>query len=41
MLFANALPPLNVSVPASTTVAPLNVFAPDNVNSADPAFVNP
>jgi hypothetical protein len=41
MLFANALPPLNVNIPASTTVAPLNVFAPDNVNSADPAFVNP
>jgi hypothetical protein len=41
MLFANALPPLNVNVPASTTVAPLNVFAPDNVNSALPAFVNP
>jgi hypothetical protein len=39
MLFASALPPLNVNVPASTTVAPLNVFAPDNVNSPLPAFV--
>jgi hypothetical protein len=39
MLFANALPPLNVSVPASTTVAPLNVFTPLKVSSADPAFV--
>jgi hypothetical protein len=41
MLFANALPPLNVNVPASTTVAPVNVFAPLNVNSALPAFVSP
>jgi hypothetical protein len=39
MLFANALPPLSVRVPALTSVAPLNVFAPLNVNSADPAFV--
>jgi hypothetical protein len=39
MLFANALPPLNVNVPASTTVAPLNVFTPLNVNSPLPAFV--
>jgi hypothetical protein len=39
MLFANALPPLNVNVPASTTVTPLNVFTPLSVNSADPAFV--
>ena len=39
ILFANALPPLNVNVPASTTVAPLYVFAPESVNSALPAFV--
>jgi hypothetical protein len=39
MLFASALPPLNVNVPAFTTVAPLNVFAPLNVNSPLPAFV--
>jgi hypothetical protein len=39
MLFTNALPPLNVNVPASTTVAPVNVFTPDNVSPADPAFV--
>jgi hypothetical protein len=39
MLFANALPPLNVNVPAFTTVAPLNVFTPDNVNSPAPSFV--
>jgi hypothetical protein len=41
MLFTNALPPLKVNVPASTTVAPVNVFAPLNVNSPLPAFVNP
>jgi hypothetical protein len=39
IVFANALPPLNVNVPAFTTVAPLNVFAPDKINSAEPAFV--
>jgi hypothetical protein len=39
MLFANALPPLSVNVPASTTVTPLNVFAPESVNSSNPAFV--
>jgi hypothetical protein len=41
MLLANALPPLNVSIPASTTAGPSNVFTPLNVNSAAPAFVNP
>jgi hypothetical protein len=41
MLFAKALPPLNVSVPASTIVAPLNVFTPLNVNSPTPPFVSP
>jgi hypothetical protein len=39
MLLINALPPLNVSTPASTFVAPLNVFTPLKVNSSDPAFV--
>jgi hypothetical protein len=39
IVFANALPPLNVNIPASTTVTPLNVFAPDNVNSPPPTFV--
>jgi hypothetical protein len=39
ILFASALPSLNVNVPASTTVAPLNVFTPLNVNSPIPAFV--
>jgi hypothetical protein len=38
--FANASPPLNVNVPAFTTVGPLNVFTPLNVSSAEPAFVN-
>jgi hypothetical protein len=41
ILLSNALPPLSVNVPAFTTVAPLNVFAPDNVNSATPVFVRP
>jgi hypothetical protein len=39
VLLSNALPPLNVSVPAFTAVAPLNVFVPESVNSATPVFV--
>jgi hypothetical protein len=38
---AIADPPPSVRVPAFTTAAPVNVFAPLNVNSPAPSFVNP
>ena len=41
MLFASALPPTRVRLPALTVVVPLKVFTPDNVNSAVPAFTSP
>jgi hypothetical protein len=38
--FPTAAPPLTVSVPSFTVVLPVYVFAPPNVNSPAPAFVN-
>ena len=39
MLLMSALPPLSVSIPASTFVGPPKVFTPLNVSPAAPAFV--